>query len=105
METYSQQIELINKYLNNLMSDVIKTDFESKLESDADFNMLYKEHIVFLSGLHRIQIKEDIQKAKRAFQTEKWIKISGVSIIVLGILVLLYSILFKAEKVQINPPL
>ncbi|OUR98152.1 hypothetical protein A9Q86_13925 [Flavobacteriales bacterium 33_180_T64] len=98
METYNQHIELINNYLNNVLSDDAKSDFKDKLQSDIAFNTLYEEHIVFLKGLDRIQIKSDIQKGKRSYHTEKWLKISGVSILFIGVFMMLYTLISNASE-------
>ncbi|WP_298893390.1 hypothetical protein [uncultured Psychroserpens sp.] len=100
METYNQHIELIHSYLNNLLSKEEQLNFENKLKTNVEFNTLYKEHIVFVNGLERIKIKEDIFKAKRAYTTQKWIKISGISIIVIGALVMLYTIVFNTSEIE-----
>jgi len=102
METYSQYIELINDYLNNLLSKDAQINFESRLQNDLEFKAIYEEHLVFVNGLKRISIKSDIQKARRAYFTEKWLKISGISIIALGVLVLLYTLIFNTSEVE--PP-
>lgn len=100
METYTQYIELINNYLNNILSQEAKTEFKSKLQTDVEFNNIYQEHIIFLNGLNRIQIKDDILKAKRAYRTEKWLKISGITILLLGILVMLYTLVFNTSEIE-----
>ena len=100
METY---IELINNYLNNLLSKEARVDFESKLQTDLEFNTIYKEHIVFINGLERIEIKNDIQNAKRSYYTEKWLKISGISILVIGLIIMLYTLTFNTSETQLTP--
>ncbi|WP_298753866.1 hypothetical protein [uncultured Psychroserpens sp.] len=100
METYNQHIELIHSYLNDLLSKEEQLNFETKLKTNVEFNTLYKEHIVFVNGLERVKIKEDIFKAKRAYTTQKWIKISGISIIVIGVLVMLYTIVFNTSEIE-----
>lgn len=100
MKTHTQYIELINDYLNNTLSQKAQTEFESKLQGDVEFNEIYQEHIIFLNGLNRIQIKDDILKAKRAYRTEQWLKISGISIIVIGALVMLYTLVFNSSDME-----
>jgi hypothetical protein len=100
METY---IELINNYLNNLLSKEARVDFESKLQTDLEFNTIYKEHIVFINGLERIEIKNDIQNAKRSYYTEKWLKISGISILVISLIIMLYTLTFNTSETQLTP--
>ncbi|MEM5563512.1 hypothetical protein WNY78_00280 [Psychroserpens sp. AS72] len=103
METYTQYIELINDYLNKVLSNEAKLDFETKLQIDTAFNTIYQEHIVFLNGLERIDIKSDIQNAKRSYYTEKWLKISGISILVIGALVMLYTLVFNTSEMEPTP--
>ncbi|MCD2258092.1 energy transducer TonB [Psychroserpens luteolus] len=100
METYNQHIELIHSYLNNLLSKEEQLNFETKLKTNLEFNSLYEEHIVFVNGLERVKIKEDIFKAQRAYTTQKWIKISGISIIVIGALVMLYTLVFNTSEIE-----
>ena len=103
METYTQYIELINDYLNNILSKEAQADFESKLKSDTAFNTIYQEHLVFVNGLERIEIKDDIQNAKQSYHTEKWLKISGISILVIGALVMLYTLVFNTSEMEPTP--
>lgn len=103
METYTQDIELINDYLNNSLSKEARVDFESKLKNDIEFNTLYEEHIVFVNGLERIEIKDDIQKAKHSYHTEKWLKISGISILVIGVFLMLYTLVFNTSEMEQTP--
>ncbi|WP_299337834.1 energy transducer TonB [uncultured Psychroserpens sp.] len=103
METYNQYIELINQYLSNLLSDESRIAFESKLENDPEFKTIYEEHMVFINGLQRVQVKADIQKGQRSYYTEKWVKISGFSILVLGLLVMIYTLVFKTSEIEPTP--
>ncbi|WP_231565580.1 energy transducer TonB [Psychroserpens sp. Hel_I_66] len=103
METYTQYIELINDYLNNLLSKEVRLNFESKLQNDSEFNTIYQQHIVFVNGIERIEIKTDIQKAKRAYKVEKWLKIAGISIVILGAMVMLYTLVFNTSENELAP--
>lgn len=103
METYTQYIELINDYLNNVLSKEARVDFESQLQNDTAFNTIYQEHMVFINGLERIEIKSNIQNAKRSYYTEKWLKISGFSILVIGALVMLYTLVFNTSEMEPTP--
>jgi len=100
METYTQYIELINDYLNNTLSKEQRIAFESKLQNDTEFNVIYEDHVIFLNGISRIAIKDDIQKAKRSYTTEKWLKITGISIVIIVALVLLYSLVFNTSETE-----
>jgi hypothetical protein len=103
METYTQYIELINDYLNNLLTKEARLDFESNLKTNTELNAIYQDHIVFVNGLERIEIKGDIQNAKRSYHTEKWIKISGVSILIIGALVMLYTLVSNTSEIESTP--
>ncbi|WP_299272476.1 energy transducer TonB [uncultured Psychroserpens sp.] len=103
METYSLNIEFINNYLNDTLSKEERQSFESKLKSDNEFHTLYEEHLVFINGLKRVQIKDDILKAKRVYTTEKWLKISGISIVIIGTLITLYTLVFNTLESEPSP--
>ena len=103
METYIQYIELINDYLNNVLSKEARLDFESKLQNDPAFNVLYQEHIVFINGLKRVALKNDIQKAKQSYHIERLLKISGVSILVISVLIIVYSLVFNTSEMKPTP--
>ncbi|MEY8849360.1 hypothetical protein AB9K26_11120 [Psychroserpens sp. XS_ASV72] len=98
METNSTNIDLINAFLNNELAQEDRTDFESKIQKDSAFKALYEEHVVFIKGLERIQVKKDISKAKQTYNLRKWIKISGVSLVAILALVMLVVWVFKASE-------
>jgi len=100
MTSYNQHIELINNYFNNSLSQEAKINFESKLGNDAEFNAIYEEHLVFVNGLSRIEIKDDILKAKRTFRIEKWLKISGISMLIIGVLTMLFTLAFNTSEIE-----
>jgi hypothetical protein len=97
METTIQHIELINQYLNNLLSGEAKSSFVQKLETDSEFKTIYQEHLILIEGINRAALKQDIENAKQSYTTTKWIKISGIGIIVISTLVLLYSLLNSSK--------
>ncbi|WP_052467080.1 energy transducer TonB [Psychroserpens damuponensis] len=103
MDTYTQYIALINDYLNNVLSKEARLEFETKLQNDLEFNTIYQEHIIFINGLERIDIKSDIQNAKRTYYTEKWLKISGISIIIIGVIITLYTLVFNTSEKEPTP--
>lgn len=104
METYIQNIELINQYLNNLLLGDTKTNFLNRLESDSEFNNLYQEHLIFIEGINRVALKQDIAKAHQSYKTSKWVKISGISIISIAALVLLYILVFNKSTSEEKQP-
>lgn len=85
MEHQIQHIELINDYLNQNLSENEVRDFENRLKSDADFNILFEEHRTLLEGLKRQQLKSDILEAKQSYIKGKWLRNLGFT---LGLLVL-----------------
>ena len=105
MEQYIQHIELINQYINGLLSKSDTVNFENKLATDNVFKATYNNHLIFLEGLKRKVLKTEIQTARRNYVRTKWIKYIGISIVVLVISALLFSIIFKDETTQIHQPL
>mgnify|MGYP001142528870 CR=1 FL=1 len=103
METHIQIIELINDYLNKLLSDEASSKFETRLQTDQDFSVIFKEHLLFLKGLNRIEIKEDIIQAKRSYKMQKWLKIFAVSILTISVLIALLNQIFKVSEVPNTP--
>lgn len=104
METYIQHIEIINQYLNNLLSNEAKSNFVQKLENDSEFNALYQEHLILIEGINRAALKQEIASARQAYTKTKWIKISGIAIIVISTLILLYTLL-NSSKLEIEQPI
>ncbi|WP_166960232.1 energy transducer TonB [Yeosuana marina] len=90
MEQHIQHIELINNYLNNKLSKSERQDFENRLKTDAEFNSLYEDHIVFLEGLKRQTLKTEINKAKQIYVRNIWFKYLGISVVVLTVSALIY---------------
>lgn len=95
METRIQYIELINDYLNNQLSAESKSNFETTLQNDITLKTIYDEHLIFLGGLNRTIIREDIQKAKQSYHYEKWMKTLSISIVIIGAIVMLYTLVFN----------
>lgn len=97
MENY---IDLINAYLNKTLSQAEVLEFEKRLQIDSEFTSIYKEHIVFLNGIERVNIIEDISKAKQNYIRAKWLKYFGITIGILLISILAYSIITKSKNVE-----
>ncbi len=104
MEEYIQNIELINQFINDLLSENEIEDFENRLKSDSGFKTVYTEHIILLEGIKRSQLKVEIQAARKSYVQTKWLKIVGVSIGVVLVSAILYSLFFRAETPPINQP-
>lgn len=103
METTIQHIELINQYLNNLLSSAAKLSLIQKLETDLEFNSLYQEHLILVEGINRAALKQDIANARKSYITNKWIKISGIGIIVISTLILIYTLLNPSKSENEQP--
>ncbi|MBC3845641.1 hypothetical protein H8K90_04580 [Winogradskyella echinorum] len=97
MENY---IDLINAYLNKTLSQAEVLEFEKRLQIDSEFTSIYKEHIVFLNGIERVNIIEEISKAKQNYIRAKWLKYFGITIGILLISILAYSIITKSKNVE-----
>tara|TARA_R110002051_G_scaffold131376_2_gene205264 strand:+ start:5015 stop:6085 length:1071 start_codon:yes stop_codon:yes gene_type:complete len=102
MKAYIQNIELINQYIHKRLLDSEVLMFENRIESDEIFKYQYDEHFIFLEGLKRITLKQQIQNAYKSYIIHKWFKITGISILILGILVLGY-IIFLNQKTNVEP--
>lgn len=102
METYILNIELITKYLNQNLNPDERHEFEARLESDAEFNALYQEHLIFLNGIKRTALKAEISKAKRVYQTTKWVKISGIIILTIGVIITLFTLINQKSAISPN---
>lgn len=98
MESYIQNIELINQYLNKSLSEEEVKNFENRLNTDSDFKKLYKEHIIFLEGLKRQALKVEIKSAKKYYTRKKWLGYSGLISLVLMLLALVYFNVFNSNK-------
>lgn len=102
MENYIQNIELINNYLNKSLPNRENLKFENRLKTDAQFNGLFEAHIVFLEGLKRQSLKLEIKKARQSYVTKTWFKYIGISIIVLVVSVLIFTMLNIQNDKKIN---
>ncbi len=102
METYNQHIELINQYLNNLLSEEALLNFKKRLESDLDFKNIYQDHLVFIEGINRVALKKEISNAHQSYITSKWIKLLVISIVTIGALILFYILIFNQSAPNKN---
>lgn len=100
MENYIQNIELINSYLNNFLSEKEIENFKNKLRRDALFKNEYDTHIVFLEGLKRQSLKREILKAKKYYTRVRWFKIIGISILILLGSILIYLNLNRTKSIK-----
>ncbi len=105
MENHISQIELINQYINEKLSETERQRFENQLQSNPEFNALYQEQLTFLEGLKRVQLKAEIRSAKNNYITTKWLKIIVLPIIIIGLGVLCYSLFIKTETTTVVEPI
>ncbi|EDP70973.1 hypothetical protein FBALC1_00777 [Flavobacteriales bacterium ALC-1] len=102
MENY---IDLINAYLNKTLSKAEVLSFENKLQTDSEFTAIYKEHIVVLSGIERVNLIEEISSAKQNYIRSKWLKYLGISIGIILISILAYNLIAKSQNIENSNPI
>lgn len=73
MENY---IDLINAYLDKTLSKAEVLSFENRLKTDSEFNTIYEEHLLVIKGIERVKLKTEINRAKRKYIQDKWLKYS-----------------------------
>lgn len=95
MDTYIQHIERINQYINNTLSSYERRLFELHLLTDAELKALYEEHLTFLGGIQRIELKQEIQAARKSHFMNKWIKYTAITVGAIVLSILAYSFLFN----------
>ncbi len=99
MENHIQNIELINNYLNKTLSGEELKAFENRLKVDESFAKEFETHVLFLEGLNRQQLKEEIKKVKQSYVKSKWFKyLVFTSGLVLALLVIIYFNGFNSDK-------
>lgn len=103
MEKYIQNIELINNYLNKLLSEEARLAVVSRIETDAEFAALYSEQTILIEGIKRSVIRQEIKFAQQKYMRAKHIKNIGLFGIGLGILILTYLLFFNPQKTEIVP--
>ncbi|TXG37060.1 energy transducer TonB [Seonamhaeicola maritimus] len=94
MEKHIQTIELINDYLNERLSEVEIQIFKNRLKADASFNKEFEDHVLFLEGMKRQQLKADVKKGKQVYIKYKWFKYFGFT----SVIVVLVAIVFMHKN-------
>jgi len=97
MENY---IDLINAYINKTLSKAENLAFESRLQTDSEFATIYNEHIVVLNGMERIDLIQEINNAKQNYIRGKWLKYFGITIGIILISILAYSLITKSQNIE-----
>jgi hypothetical protein len=99
MGKHIQNIDLINAYLNNNLPNEEVIKFDNLLKTDKEFKLIYEEHITFLKGLERQELKREIKKAQRSHNRMKTLK----KLLLLGVIILsaflIYNIYFDNSKI------
>lgn len=104
MEKYIQNIERINNYINGTLSIEERQLFEQQLETDLEFKALYDEHLIFLGGIERVELKQEIQAARKGYLRTKWIKYLAITVGVIGLSIGIYSLISKEDTTQTSTP-
>ena len=95
MEKY---IDLINAYLQKSLSESEILAFETKLQTDIEFNSIYKEHLVILKGISRMELKAEINDARQSYVRTKWLKYLGISIGIIIISFFAYNLITTSQN-------
>lgn len=99
-----KDIDLINAYLNNSLSETERLAFENRLKTDSEFKNSYAEHLVFLKGLERIELKSEITAARKSIRLQKGLKFGFGVILTLVLVVSIWFLVFhkKAAKDELR---
>ena len=98
MKNDIQNIELINQYLRKTLSKKETEDFETRLKTDTSFREEYETHVIFLEGLKRQSLKQEIKKGKQSYIRNKWLRYLGFTSIIVVLLVFVYLNAFNSDK-------
>lgn len=96
-------IERIDNYINNTLTKTERLAFEKQLKTDDAFNTLYKEHVVLLEGIKRVDLKTDILAAKKHFIIIRWLKFIGITIAAIILAIVAYYSVFGTDT-PVNLP-
>lgn len=105
MKNHIQNIELINKYLDRLLSENEIIDFENQLKTDVFFKEEYEAQVIFLEGLKRQALKAEIKKAKQSYVKNKWFKFFGIGIMLIALSAIVYFNVFNSDKAHLKSKL
>lgn len=105
MENHTQNIALINNYLNKLLTADEVNSFENRLLTDDTFKKEYDTHVIFLEGLKRYNLKTQIRKAKHIYFRNKWFKYLTFIILLLVILTYIIFSFSNSEKNKLKSKL
>lgn len=101
MENTIDNIERIDNYINNTLSETDRLAFEKQLQTDEAFKTLYTEHIILLEGLKRTALKTEILAAKKHYIIKRWIKLIAISIATIILALVVYNSFFNTSTTDI----
>ncbi|WP_299363416.1 hypothetical protein [Winogradskyella sp.] len=93
-----ETIDLINAYLNKELNESEILAFEERLQTDLEFNTSYKEHVLILKGMERVELLKEIDKARKTFITSKWLKYIAIAILVILISILAHNLISNLQN-------
>ncbi|WP_138432417.1 energy transducer TonB [Winogradskyella algicola] len=93
-----KDIDLINAYLNNSLSETERLAFENRLKTDATFYEFFVEHQTILKGIERVELLEEIKTSKNKYLISKWLKYFGGFVLLITITIIAYSLCFSAQS-------
>ncbi len=97
MENTIDNIERINNYINNTLTETERLAFEKQLQTDDTFNTLYTEHLTLLEGIKRSDLRKEILTARKQYVFKKWIKLIGLPILAIIITIICYNSFFNLK--------
>jgi len=93
-----KDIDLINAYLNNSLSETERLAFENRLKTDASFYEVFEEHQTIIKGIERVELLEEIKTSKNKYLISKWLKYIGGFALLIIISIVAYSLFFSAQS-------
>jgi len=97
MNTFIQDIELINKYIEGTLSELEKQDVIHRLATDLEFKTLYQDQLSLIEGVKRAAIRKEIGQAKRKYKFQKITNIIGLTLLTIAIVSI---VIFAFSKKQ-----
>ena len=103
MEAPIKDIVYINEYLNNQLGENDKKLFLARLEADKYFKDHYHEHLIFVNGINRTELKKSILRAKASYHQLKWIKTGAIIAVVTGLILAFIWVYMSHDPQQQEP--
>jgi hypothetical protein len=89
MKKHIQNIELVNQFFNNELSNSEKEAFNQKLRLDSEFKILFDEQLQFLEGIKRYILKGEIKKGHRVYKRNKLLKMLGITLLAISLVIII----------------